>query len=304
VTGRKDIYMKVLNFGSLNVDNVYTLPHIVTAGETILSDHLSQFPGGKGLNQSVALAKAGLDVWHAGIIGNDGQMLLETLKGAGVHTDYIRQLDVRGGHTVIQVDEKTGQNCIILYGGTNQMQTKEYVDEVLAHFGKGDYLVLQNEINQLDYIIDRAYAAGMKIILNPSPFNGNLDFCDLGKVSLFLVNEVEAAQITGLSDYGTALEALHEKFPEAAFVMTLGSDGAWFFDGKQKVFQDIFKVKAVDTTAAGDTFTGYFVAEMAEGKDVRTALRVASKASSIAVTRPGAAPSVPYKDEVMKELGM
>ncbi len=294
--------MKVLNFGSLNVDNVYTLPHIVTAGETILSDHLSQFPGGKGLNQSVALAKAGLDVWHAGIIGNDGQMLLETLKGAGVHTDYIRQLDVRGGHTVIQVDEKTGQNCIILYGGTNQMQTKEYVDEVLAHFGKGDYLVLQNEINQLDYIIDRAYAAGMKIILNPSPYNKALDACDLNKVSLFLVNEIEAAQITGNNDAEHALDALHETYPNAAFVLTLGSDGAWYYDGEQKVFQDIFKVKAVDTTAAGDTFTGFFVKKLADGADIQTALRTAAKASSIAVTRVGAAPSIPTMEEVEASL--
>ena len=293
--------MKVLNYGSLNVDYTYSVPHIVVGGETMASFELHEYCGGKGLNQSVALAKAGLDVWHAGIIGNDGQMLLDACADAGVHTDYIKKMDVRGGHTVIQVDEK-GQNSIILYGGTNQMQTAEFVDEVLSHFEEGDYLVLQNEINMLDYIIDKAYERGMKIILNPSPYNKALDACDLNKVSLFLVNEIEAAQITGNNDAEHALDALHETYPNAAFVLTLGSDGAWYYDGEQKVFQDIFKVKAVDTTAAGDTFTGFFVKKLAEGADIQTALRTAAKASSIAVTRVGAAPSIPTMEEVEASL--
>ncbi len=293
--------MKVLNYGSLNVDYTYSVPHIITGGETMASFELNEYCGGKGLNQSVALVKAGLDVWHAGIIGNDGDMLLEVCREAGVHTDFIRKMDVRGGHTVIQVDGN-GQNSIILYGGTNMMQTREYVDEVLSHFEAGDYLVLQNEINLLDYIIDQAYKKGMKIILNPSPYNERLDACDLGKVSLFLVNEIEAAQITGNTDPGRALDALHEAYPNAAFVLTLGSDGAWYYDGKQKIFQDIFMVKAVDTTAAGDTFTGFFVREMVKGEPVQTALRIASKASSIAVTRVGAVPSIPSMAEVEESL--
>ena len=293
--------MKVLNYGSLNVDYTYSVPHIIVGGETMASYELHEYCGGKGLNQSVALARAGLDVWHAGIIGNDGQMLLDACADAGVHTDYIRKLDVRGGHTVIQVDEN-GQNSIILYGGTNQMQTKEFVDEVLSHFSEGDYLVLQNEINMLEYIIDKAYERGMKIILNPSPYNDRLDCCDLGKVSLFLVNEIEAAQITGDSDPDHALDALHETFPNAAFVLTLGSDGAWYYDGNQRVFQDVFKVKAVDTTAAGDTFTGFFVKKLSDGSDIQTALRIAAKASSIAVTRVGAVPSIPTLEEVEASL--
>ena len=293
--------MKVLNYGSLNIDYTYSVPHIIVGGETMASYELHEYCGGKGLNQSIALAKAGLDVWHAGIIGNDGQMLLEACSAAGVHTDFIKQMDVRGGHTVIQVDQN-GQNSIILYGGTNCMQTAEFVDEVLAHFGVGDYLLLQNEINMLDYIIDQAYKRGMKIILNPSPYNENLSTCDLGKVSLFLVNEIEAAQITGNTEAKDALDALHHAFPNAAFVLTLGSDGAWYYDGKEKVFQDIFKVKAVDTTAAGDTFSGFFIKMLAGGSDIQTALRTAAKASSIAVTREGAAPSIPTMEEVELSL--
>ena len=272
--------MKVLNFGSLNIDYTYSVPHIIVGGETMASSELHEYCGGKGLNQSIALARAGLDVWHAGTIGHDGDLLTDACREAGIHTEFIRKLDVRSGHTVIQVDEN-GQNSIILYGGTNMMQTEEYVDEVLAHFEAGDYLVLQNEINLLDYIIDKAYEKGMKIVMNPSPFNDRLRSCDLGKVSLFFVNEIEAAQITGNSDPDHALDALHKAYPNAAFVLTLGSEGAWFYDGQQKVFQGIFKVKPVDTTAAGDTFTGFFLRMLLDGAPIREALMTAAKASDM-----------------------
>ena len=293
--------MKVLNFGSLNVDNVYSVEHIVQGGETISSTKLEVFSGGKGLNQSIALAKAGAPTYHAGLIGEEGDFLLDTCKENGVDTTYIRKLNAKGGHTVIQVDAN-GQNCIILFGGTNQMVTKEFVDEVLGNFEEGDYLVLQNEINQLDYIIDKAYERGMKIVLNPSPFDSKLDACDLTKIHLFMINEIEGEQITGFADKDEILTELAKKFPNAKFVLTLGSDGAVYYDGQEKVFQDIFKVKAVDTTAAGDTFSGFFLAKIIEGATVAEALRTAAKASSIAVSRRGAAPSIPTMTEVAAGL--
>ena len=293
--------MKVLNYGSLNVDNVYSVHHIVQGGETILSSKVETFSGGKGLNQSIALAKAGVPVYHAGLVGEDGDMLLEACKENGVDTTYVRKLPVKGGHTIIQVDEN-GQNCIILYGGTNQMQTKEYIDEVLGNFGEGDYLILQNEVNLLDYIIDQAYGRGMRIVLNPSPFDEKLQACDLTKVYLFMLNEIEGEQFTGFSDKDQILDSLTEKFPAARFVLTLGSDGAVYYDGKEKVFQGIFKVKAVDTTAAGDTFTGFFMASLISGASIPDALRTAARASSIAVSRPGATPSIPTMEEVKAAL--
>ena len=294
--------MKVLNFGSLNVDYVYSVDHIVQGGETILSSGREAFCGGKGLNQSIALARAGVPVYHAGAVGTDGQMLLDACKENGVNTDYIRTLPVPGGHTIIQVDAK-GQNCIILYGGTNQMQTEESIDAVLADFSEGDYLILQNEVNLLSYIIDKAYERGMKIVLNPSPFDAQLNGCDLSKVSLFMLNEIEGEQCTGVSEPDAILEALAAKYPDSATVLTLGSKGAFYYDGKEKVFQDIFKVKAVDTTAAGDTFTGFFVASLISGKTPAESLRIAAKASSIGVTRSGAVPSIPTIEEVLASLG-
>ena len=271
------------------------------AGETLLSGSMTVFSGGKGLNQSIALAKAGVPVYHAGIIGDDGQILLDACKEYGVDDRYIRRVPGKGGHTIIQVDA-TGQNCILLYGGTNQMQTKEMADEILSDFGEGDYLVLQNEINMLDYIIDRAYERGMKVILNPSPMDDRLKACDLTKISLFLLNEIEGEQLTGTAVPEEILEKLAALYPKAAFVLTLGSKGAYYFDGKERVFQDIFKVEAIDTTAAGDTFSGYFIAGMLEQLPVSECLKRAALASSIAVSRAGAAPSVPSREEVESAL--
>lgn len=289
--------MKVLNFGSLNIDYVYSVDHILREGETISSKKLEEFPGGKGLNQSVALARAGAQVYHAGAVGPEGEMLLELCRDNGVNTDFIRRVDVKSGHTMIQVD-KNGQNSILLFGGSNQAQTEEHIGQVLGHFGKGDMILLQNEINLLDVIIEKAYAREMVIVLNPSPFDEKLDTCDMSKVSWFLLNEVEAGQMTGEEEISRMPEALVEKYPDARFVLTLGSRGSVYRDREAEYRQDIYHVRAVDTTAAGDTFTGYFLASVIAGKKIPEALRIAAKASSIAVSRPGASSSIPRKEEI------
>lgn len=293
--------MKVVTYGSLNVDYVYSVDHIVLGGETILSAGREVFPGGKGLNQTVALAKAGVDIYLAGLVGEDGDILLKSCHDAGIRTDYLKKLPQPGGHTMIQVDQD-GQNSIILYGGTNQAHTKEEIDEVLSHFEKGDMIILQNEINHLDYIIDKAYEIGMTIVMNPSPYDAKLDACDLKKVSLFFVNEIEGAQMTGEHDFAKLPAVLQETYPDADFVLTLGSAGSVFIGKGKELHQDIFKVEAVDTTAAGDTFSGYFIAAMLEGRDEKEALRRAALASAIAVSRKGATSSIPTKEEVEAEL--
>jgi len=293
--------MKVLNIGSLNLDYVYSVDHIIQPGETESTGGRNIFLGGKGINQSMALAKAGADIYHAGLIGSDGEVFIDACKEYGVNHDYIRKIDGATGHTIIQVD-KNAQNCILLYGGANQMLTENYVDEVLAGFEKGDILLLQNEVNQLPYIIEKAYEKGMQIALNPSPFNEKLNAVDMTKISIFLLNEVEGGQITGLTDPDEVLEKMREMFPHAKIVLTLGKDGAKYAEGNNVYYQPIFKVKAVDTTAAGDTFTGYFLAGLIEGMEIPEILKMSAKASSIAVTREGAVPSIPYKEEVMRAL--
>lgn len=293
--------MRVLNIGSMNLDLVYRVDHILRPGETEASASLDTFLGGKGMNQSVALAKAGVEVYQGGMIGEDGQPFLDACRKYGVHADYIRRLPGKSGHTIIQID-KNAQNCILLFGGANQMLTREYVDEVLADFGPGDILLLQNEVNLLPYIVDRACGKGMQIALNPSPYNEKLDAVDMGKVSIFLLNEVEGGQITGAEEPDAILAGMQERFPRAKIVLTLGQDGAIYAHGGERCFQPIFPVQAVDTTAAGDTFTGYFLAGLAGGMRIPDVLRMSAKAASIAVTRAGAVPSIPCREEVMRAL--
>lgn len=291
--------MKVLNFGSLNLDYVYSVDHMAAPGETLASSGMNVFCGGKGLNQSIALAKAGVEVYHAGMIGREGGSLLDACREGGVHADYVRTVSERSGHTIIQVD-KDGQNCILLYGGANRSITRDFVDEVLGNFEKGDILLLQNEVNLLDYIIDKAYERGMKIILNPSPYDSALDACDFGKISMFLLNEIEGGQVTGEHEPDKILEKLKALYPEAETVLTLGGDGSVYQYKDEQYRQGIYRVKAVDTTAAGDTFTGYFIASVIDGMPVPKGLALAAKASAIAVSREGASTSIPLKEEVLK----
>lgn len=334
--------MRVLNFGSLNLDYVYEVPHFVAPGETLSAAKQSVNPGGKGLNQSVALARAGADVYHAGVLGNGGAMLRDVLEASGVHTDYLVPQDVVQGNAVIQV-KADGENCIILFGGSNQCITDEQVNETLAHFDAGDWLILQNEINANARIVEAAHARGMKIVLNPSPFDARLDDVDLGKLTWLMVNEVEAEQMTGHAQPDEAWKVIHEKWPHLSCVFTLGKEGCVAFrvdeadcankassaykaaravcdeqadaedkapdtfkaagaDGVERRKQPALSVKAVDTTAAGDTFTGYFVAEIMSGATLSRALKMATTAAAISVTRAGAAASVPTRKEVTSSL--
>lgn len=289
--------MKVLNFGSLNLDYIYKVSHIVREGETILADDVSMNLGGKGFNQSVALARAGLSCYHAGLVGEEGLEFYDACQTFGIKTDYIKTVTGRCGHTVIQVDEK-GQNSIVLFGGANQKNSKEYVDEVLKNFDTGDIIILQNEINELPYIIDQAFAKGMTIVLNPSPYDDRLEECDLGKVSVFVLNETEGQQMTGMTTPATIVAALDAYFSNARIMLTLGEGGCIYHHGDEEYYQAAFAVDAVDTTAAGDTFTGYFVAGLCRKQPMREILLTASKAAALAVTKPGAAQSIPFMSEV------
>ncbi len=290
--------MKILNFGSLNIDYVYSVDHFVRAGETISSYELEQFCGGKGLNQSVAFARAGAPTYHAGCIGSEGAMLEEMLKQSGVDTRFVRTLkDVPCGHAMIQVN-KNGENCIMLYGGANQAITDEFIDEVLAEFTEGDMLMLQNEINGLDTIIRRAHTKKMVIALNPSPMNEKITALDLSLIDWIILNETEGCEITKEEDPEKIISSLLSRYPHMKIVLTLGSRGSIYADAKNRADYGIFKTEAVDTTAAGDTFTGYFFTLVMNGTSPAEALKIAAAASAITVSRKGAAPSIPTIKEV------
>lgn len=298
--------MKILNFGSLNIDYTYDVDHFVRGGETLSSKALHLFPGGKGLNQSIAVSRSGADVWHAGAVGkSDGEFLIKQLNEAGVNTDYVKRLEVPSGHAIIQ-RQPDGGNCILLFGGSNQEITRGMADEVLEHFGKGDYLLLQNEISEVGYIMKRAAEKGMRIVLNPSPMDEKIGKLPLETVDYFLLNEVEAESLCG--EGANRPEAMMEKltkgFPKAKIVLTLGSQGSLYWDGEKMIKQPCYKVKAVDTTAAGDTFTGFFIGGLSQGMEGVKALDWAARAAAVAVNRAGAATSIPSKEEVDRFSGI
>ena len=293
--------MKILNFGSLNLDMVYAVPHFVRGGETISSLSFQKNVGGKGLNQSVALKRGGADVFHAGLIGADGIILKEFLDSYGVNTRYVRTIDVPSGHAVIQV-EPEGDNCIFLYGGANQCVTEEFIEEALAGFEAGDLLILQNEINGIEAIIRAASERGMQVALNPSPADEKIDALPLDRVSWFILNETEGAYLSGVAEPEAMLDSLLKKYPNAKFVLTLGGNGSIYADGKRRVRQRAYRAEAVDTTGAGDTFTGFFFAAISNGASIGEALNRASMAAAISVTRPGAAASIPELSEVLNRL--
>ena len=301
--GVKNMAVKILNFGSLNIDYVYVMEHIVREGETASSLAYQVFEGGKGLNQSVALAKAGGEVYHAGRIGKEGVFLKEALENCGVDCRYLLTDDGANGHAIIQRSVE-GENCIILYPGANHKITRGDMDHVLEQFSAGDILVCQNEISEMKYLIDTAYEKGMKIAWNPSPITDVVEEIDFNKITWLIVNEIEGQAIIGEEDPQKILAGFKTRYPQVRLVLTLGGDGSVYQDSEQMVTQERYTVPVKDTTAAGDTFLGYFISQVSkeENADVKKALQLASMAAAIAVSREGAMPSIPGRAEVEAAL--
>lgn len=282
---------KILNIGSLNLDYVYAVPHFVAAGETLLASRRDVFAGGKGLNQTVAAARAGAKVFHGGAVGADGDMLLDLLRDAGADVSAVARVDVPTGHAVIQVSPQ-GENSIIILGGANRAVSPETVEAALAKVSPGDILLLQNEINGLDPIICRAAEKGLRVLFNPAPMEDAVKALPLDLLDTLVVNEGEGQALAG------DMDALREAYPDQKILLTQGSRGATLWTGTELIFQPAFPVKAVDTTAAGDCFLGYYAAALSEGQPYAAALRLASAASALAVQKQGAAPSIPVRSEV------
>ena len=290
--------MKVLCFGSLNIDHTYQVERFLKPGETASAASYALHAGGKGLNQAIALARAGAEVHMAGCVGADGEMLLEFMRASGVHTDFVETVSAPTGHAIIQVDD-SGQNCILICHGANAAVTQAQVDQTLAHFSAGDVLLLQNEISGIGYIAWKAKSLGMELWVNPSPVTeellrgGAVDLADW-----LVVNELELAALTGIEDVPRSVQRFMERYPQKKLVLTLGGQGSLFAGNGAVLRQSAVPVTAVDTTGAGDTYLGYFLAVYLRTHSPETALEMAAKAAAIAVTRSGAAEAIPKMEEL------
>ncbi|MFA7159649.1 MAG: ribokinase [Kiritimatiellia bacterium] len=295
--------VRILNYGSLNLDLVYAVPHIARPGETISSASRRVHAGGKGANQSVAAARAGGKIYHAGKVGRDGEWLVEKLSKAGVDARFVSTAKENTGHAVIQVDFK-GENAIFIFPGANQLMTRAGIDGVLDNFSAGDYLMLQNEINEISYLMHSARERRMKVCFNPAPMDGRVARYPLRKASFLILNETEGAALAGRSGPEAILRRLSQQYPETEIVLTMGKQGAVAVGpGAPAIRAPAFRVRAVDTTAAGDTFIGYYVAGRASGMDLGPCLRQACAAAALCVTRPGAMDSIPSMAAVRRFTG-
>lgn len=291
--------MRVLCFGSANIDYVYPVPHFVSAGETLAAGPREVHPGGKGLNQAVALARAGAETAFAGRAGKDGLFLKKLLEDSSVTTVHFELLDGEPtGHAVIQRDP-SGQNCILLYAGANGTVDPAFSDTVLSGYGRGDILLVQNEIPYVPHIIRKAKSAGMTVAVNPSPVSEEMRNWPWDCVDLIILNETEGAFFARYEKLTAAdIPALRSRFPDTDIVLTLGAEGSVYGGSAGTFSVPAYPAEAVDTTGAGDTYTGYLIAELARGSSVRSAMDTASKAAAVAVSRPGAASSIPFLSEV------
>ncbi len=283
--------MAIYNLGSVNIDYVYRVPHLPEPGETLASTSFNSGLGGKGANQSIAVAKAGGQVFHIGAIGADGGWLADQMASAGVDTRYLSVIDVPTGHAIINVDD-AAENVIVLFTGANRALTEEMVNEALSDAGAGDWLLLQNETNLGVYAAKAAKAKGMRVAYAAAPFDAEAAVAMLPVTDLLAVNHIEAAQLS------EALAVDAADLPVAQVLITRGADGATLQSGDEVVSVEAFKVDPVDTTGAGDTFLGFFLAALDLGRSAKDALTFASAASAIQVTKVGAAVAIPAADEV------
>ncbi|KAG2179522.1 hypothetical protein INT44_006369 [Umbelopsis vinacea] len=314
---------KVLNFGSINIDETFEVPHLCLKGETLSSVGYTIRGGGKGSNQSAALGRAGAKVYHAGIVGKDAVWVKDLIHDQGVDVSFIKVDEQEAnGRALIQVSQENGDNCIVLYPGTNAKYTAEYAQQVLENFGPGDWILQQNEISQGGAIMNVAADKGLSVIFNPAPMTSSvLSEFPLDKVDILQVNETEATimyqAVTGRTDEPVPeelVELLMKSYPKLqGIVMTLGGDGVLAFfrhNGQtQKYRIPVAKAIVKDTTAAGDTFVGFFLAAFLRDtqqeffKRVESSLNEANVAAAISVERPGSMSSVPTLNEVLERSG-
>jgi len=284
---------ELVNLGSLCIDHVYRVPAIVRAGETLLGEVPVRHAGGKGLNQSLAAARAGARVAHVGCVGADGGWLKELLAVAGVDVDGVRTCATQPtGHAVIQVGPR-GENAIVIVGGANRSIQPADVDRAIARASADGWLLLQNEINDIEDVLVAARRARVRVAFNVAPIDARAESYSLEAVELLLLNEIEAMALAREPDAAAALERLTRDHKAQHVVITLGADGVVYGCGMQRLQLPAFVVAAVDETGAGDAFIGHLMAAWLDGLPVLERLRRASAAGALAVCSHGAAPAIP-----------
>ena len=292
---------QIINYGSCCIDHVFQIPHFVRAGETLSSTGYAIFPGGKGLNQSIAVAEAGCAVTHVGAVGEDGRWLAELMTARGVNITHLGITNTPTGQAILQIDP-SGENAIIILGGANLAAHEHLIDAALNDATGDEILLIQNETSGNEAAIRQAKAKGLQVAFNMAPMNANARALPLALIDYFIINETEGEALTGKTEPSEICDAVLEQYPHSAVVLTLGPAGVLFRTAERNLSQPAYPVETVDTTGAGDTFTGSFLATLMQTQQVELALQTAAAAAALSVTQPGAATSIPTLHDVNQFL--
>ncbi|WP_346861646.1 ribokinase [uncultured Draconibacterium sp.] len=300
---------KIVVVGSSNIDLIMKMERLPERGETVSGSDFFKVFGGKGANQAVAAARAGGNVVFVSCVGDDEDVpqMIRNYSDNGIDTSFIfREKEIASGHALIMIGAN-GENCISVAPGANSMLSTVKIQQAFSMIEGAEMILVQYEIPEktLKYVIDIATSKDIPLVCNFAPAQ-EFDSSYLSKITTLIVNETEAGflskvQIRSESDVEKAARILTEKGVNR-IIITLGEKGVYAFDKINKFYVPAFQVSAVDTTAAGDTFCGSFLVALVEGQEIQPALRFASAASAIAVTRIGAQPSIPTRDEIERFL--
>ncbi len=293
--------MAVINFGSINIDHVYQVAHFVQPGETLASTGYQCLLGGKGANQSIALARAGTDVHHVGKIHESDAAFKQTMIRDGINCKHVQCTDTPSGHAIIQVTP-SAENAIVLFGGANLEMTSQDILRALDNVKSTDWVLTQNETSSIDQVLIQAKEKGLRVAFNPAPMTESVKQLPHKCIDLLIVNEVEAAEISGQTDLDQMENYFRQDWPHAEVIITLGKAGVRMLKKDKTIDVPAFVVEAIDTTAAGDTFIGYFLSAYSDHTDSKTALTRGCAASALAVMKEGAAQSIPNNEEVDRFL--
>jgi ribokinase len=285
--------MAIYNLGSINIDHVYRVPHLPRPGETLAAQDYAMGLGGKGANQSVAAARAGAHTYHIGAVGPEGVWARDMLAGYGVDVRHVAVGTTPTGHAIINVDP-AAENAIVTFAGANRTPDAGTVAQALAQATPADTLLLQNETSAQPQAATLAAARGLRVVYSAAPFQVSALRAVLSHATMLVMNAGEAAE----------MRAALGELPPVTLVITRGAEGAeWLAPGATPLFVPAFRVTPVDTTGAGDCFTGTLAAALDAGADPTQAMRRAAAAAAIQVTRPGAAQAMPSAAEVDAFLG-
>ena len=288
--------MAIWNLGSINADFVYAVPHIPGPGETLGTTGRQVFLGGKGANMSVAAARAAARVHHIGAVGQDGLWLVERLLEYGVDTRNIAVLDTETAQAIIMVDPQ-GENAILLHLGANAEIPQTILQNAMAEAQTGDWLVIQNETNLQRTAASLGRKMGLRVAYAAAPFDADRVQAVLPHLEFLILNAVEAEQLQKATGKTPADLGLTD------VIVTLGADGADWYGAAGHQHFDAIKVDPVDTTGAGDTFTGYVLAGLDRGMPMAQAIGQAMRAAALMVTRHGTADVIPDLSEVQDFQG-